>query len=642
MAKKLKWIVPVIAVVAVVLVALVAKLIFFAPKKGSLHLECQKTIELEIDGNSYGTGSIFDIPMQAGSYQFLGIISGQAAQKMTLEGTFSIEDDKITNVNCGVDPEIEFVSEPEGAQVSILADEAPVLGKTPIKATLPPGTYSFVFNLSGKAVEKGPFEIKFDDKKKIQVFFESQPKIQMDKKDKIVIDSTPEGLMIYDNGKLSGITPVSFDRFADLIVKDEGLTLKIPKTFAKQYVWLHSRGNIFMAVSSNPIEFSAHEWFANGGFFSSYIEDGFIKINLNQAHSIQTKLPKHDWTLGFGSHGSQLVWAGVKDSTLLIQAYGQLTGAPQEIKQKDQIIYLFAKQMQSPTGNSTRFFSLHADHLFEFDTVEMKALDLGKAFSGAILRRMGETSEFGVGLMKADGKCAGILSRRYHWLPEQPMNVGFCKSSQPPIMVFFSGSRIVGINTDSGSTEWETNLAEEPLQVVWNDNEQVWIAESLDSSRYYMIDQNDGQVIPLDKGSSMAQENPNPGFIIAGYHVSNDNFVQLSIKPGSELSAASNGKTVWTVQCDSVYSTKAFNPLTDVGKIYITKAGSFYSVNVSDGSISKIDAQPIEFYESGVVVCGSGVWSGKDQIFYGSCMATPLGNGLRISLTDGSACVILP
>ncbi|NTU60890.1 MAG: hypothetical protein HGA95_00950 [Caldiserica bacterium] len=642
MAKKLNWIVPVIAVVAVLFVILTIKLIAFGSKKGSLHLECQKTIELQIDGNSYGTGSVFDVKLSAGSYQYLGVISGQADQKMTLEGTFSIENDQTTNVNCGADPEIEFISEPEGAKVSILAYQAPELGKTPVKATLPPGTYSFVFNLSGKAIEKGPIEIKFDDKKKVQVFFDGQPKSQTDKGDSMVIDSTPEGLMIYDDGKLAGITPVSFDKFTRLVIKDDGQTLEIPKVFTKQFVWIHPEGNLFMAISSNPIEFSKHQWFAQGGFFSSFVEDGFIKINLNGAHPIQTKLPAHDWTVGYTSRGSQLVWAGVKGSSLLLEAFDQMTGRREEIKQRDQLIYLFAKQIQSPTGNMTRFFGLHGDHLFEFDIVDMKALDLGKAFPGAILRRMGETSDFGVGLMMADGKCAGILGRRYRWQPEQPMSVGFCKSAQPPIMAFFSGSKVLGINTDSGSVEWQTNLAEEPLQIVWNDNEQVWIAESLDSSRYYMISQNDGQVIPLDKGSTMAQENPKPGYIIAGYYTGNDGYIQLSIKPGSELSASSNGQVIWTVPCEAVYSTKAFNPLADIGKVYLTKAGSFYNIDLVSGNPTKIDAHPIEFYEAGAVVCDKGVWSGKDRIFYGSCNVAFAGNSLKISLSDGSSCVILP
>lgn len=642
MAKKLNWVVPVVTVVSAVAIALVIKLVLFSPKAGSLHMECQKTIELQIDGNSYGTGSVFDVSLPAGSYQYTGTITGQADQKMTLEGTFSIEDDKTTNINCGADPQIEFESDPKGAQVSILADQAPMLGKTPVKAILPPGTYTFVLNLSGKAVEKGPFEIKFDDKKKIQVFFDSQPKSQLDKNDSMVIDSTPEGLMIYDQGKLSGITPVSFDKFTKLTVKEDDQSLDIPKTFVKQFVWIHSIDKIFMAVSSNPIEYSTYQWFAKGGFFNAYVEDGFVKINLNGTNPIQAKLPKHDWIVGFTSRGSQLVWAGVKDSTLLLEAFDQMTGARQEIKQKDQLMYLFTKQIQSPTGNMTRFFSLHGEHLFEFDIKEMKALDLGKAFSGAVLRRMGETSDFGVGLMMADGKCAGILGRRYNWKPDQPMGVGFCKAAQPPIMAFYSGYKVLGINTDSGAVEWETNLAEEPLQIVWNDNEQVWIAESLDSSRYYMIGQNDGQAIPLDKGSTMAQENPNPGFIIAGYHVNNDNFVQLSIKPGNQISATSNGNVIWTVPCQTVYSTKAFNPLSDVGKVYVSKDGAFYSVDISTGKLTKIDATPIEFYESGAVVCDSGVWSGKDQIFYGSCNASAYGNSLRIGLSDGSVCVILP
>jgi hypothetical protein len=642
LAKKLKWLLPIIIVSVVSLLIVAAKFFIFKPDKGMLHLESKRTIELLIDGQSYGTGMDFELNLTPGSYEYQGIMTGLANQKMILKGIFSIDFGKTTSVVCGADPEIEFQSEPKGAKVTILADEAPVIGSTPVKVSLPPGTYTFLFNLSGKAVEKGPITLDFDDKKKVQVLFDNLQTKQSKPSDTLFIDSTPEGLMVYDKNKLVGITPVSFENKRNLSVKDNGFGLDIPIVFNKQFVWVHPSTNMYMAISESKIEFSNHLWFANGGFFSSYIENGFVRIEFDQGNTIQTKLPSFDWIVGFGTHGSQLAWVGVKGSSLLIETYDQLTGKRVEPNQKEQLLYMFTKTMQSPSGNTTRFFKSHGLKLYELDSSQMKAIELGDLVTGTVLRRMGETSDFGVGMFTANGKCTGVLSRRYKWYPQSPMNIGFVKSTQPPIMLFYSGTKLVGFNTDSGSIEWESNIEEEPLQIIWNENEQVWIAESLDSSRYYMINQNDGQVIPLDKGSTMAQENPNPGYCVAGYYVGNEKYIQLSIKPGLELTAISEGKVIWTVACQEVFSTKAFNPLTEVGKVYVFNGDKFCSLDLYSGQITQVDGQPLEFFESGAVLCNNGVWSGKNKVFYGSCSVSEYGNSLKISLQDGTACVILP
>lgn len=642
MAKKLKWIIPVLAVLSVVLVTVAIKLLLFTAPKGKLLLESSKPMELEVDGTGYGQGSTFDLEFAVGSYQYKGTIRGLANQTMSLSGTFTIEAGKTTKITCGADPEIEFVSEPKGAVVTIQADQAPALGSTPVKVTLPPGTYSFVFNLSGRAVEKGPITLNFDDKKKVQVFFDLPDKPKSSAIDRLVIDSSPEGLMVYDEGTLIGITPVSFEKNKPVVVKGDDLETLVPVIFERQFVWVHPSDTMYMAVSESRIEYSKRQWFVNGGFFKSYIENGFVRIDLDGGSTVQAKLPSHDWTVSFGIHGGQLVWIGVKGSQLLMEAYDQMTARRQDPKQKDQILHSFTKSIQSPTGNTTRFFTSHENRMYELEVSQMKVIDIGKKVVGTVLRRMGETSDFGVGLFAADGKCAGIISRRYQWYPDQPMNVGYVKSTQPPVMLFYLGTKLLGINTDSGAIEWESFTEEELLQVLWNENEQVWIAESMDSARYYMIGQNDGQVTPLDKGSSMAQENPNPGYLIAGYHVDNETYIHLSLRPGTELVAKNDSGVAWRIDCDAVFSTKAFNPLTDIGKIYVAKDGKFYSVDLSNAKLTPIQDQPIEFFEIGALLCNDGVWSGNKKIFYGSCTASEVGNSLRICLQDGTACVILP
>lgn len=642
MAKKLKWLIPVIAVLSVAFLAIGAKVLLFSPAKGSLHLECRKAIDLKIDGTGYGSGSTFDIDLVGGSYQYEGTIRGLANQNMTLAGTFTIEVGKTTNVVCGADPEVEFISEPKGARVTIQADQVPSLGSTPVKASLPPGTYTFVFNLSGRAIEKGPITLNFDDRKKIQALFDLPDKSKSKGIDRLRIDSSPEGLMVYDGKTLVGITPVSFDINKPMTVKGDGMDIQVPVVFDKQFVWIHPSNTMYMAISESKIEYSNRQWFVNGGFFKAYIENGFVRIDLEGGSTVQTKLPSHDWTIGFGIHGSQLVWVGAKGSQLLIEAFDQMTAKREDPKQKDQILYSFVKHIQSPSGNSIRFFVSQDTSMFELDISQMEAIDIGKNITGTIIRRMGETSDFGIGLFAADGKCAGIIGRRYQWYPEQPMNVGFVRSTQPPVMLFYSGTKLIGINTDSGAVEWESYIEENPLQVIWNENEHVWIAESMDSSRYYMIGQNDGQITPLDKGSSMAQENPNPGYYIAGYHTDTDRYMHLSVKPGQELVAKNDGGEIWKISCEAVFSTKAFNPLTDVGDIYIIKQGKLYNVNLADAHLTHIDAQPLEFFEIGALLCNDGVWSGNKKVFYGSCSANEAGNALKICLQDGSACVILP
>lgn len=643
MAAKLKWVVPVGAIVISVALVFALWVVLFAPDKGTLKLTCQKTIELKIDDKSYGTDSNFEIKLGVGSHEYVGLFRGQADQVMKITGTFTIIKDSETNVSCGADPVVEINSDPQGADVSIVADNAPTLGRTPVRASLPPGTYTFVINLGGQARQEGPVEINFDQTKKIDVFFGKAPKKGSSDNDALAITSIPEGVKIYDASSLVGVAPVSFPSTKGYFVEYQGSKVSIPNVFDRQNVWIHPGSELFMAISAGKISSSSSTWFANGGFFNSFVENGFLKINLTGGQPIQVKLPDHDRIIALDLNGSTIRFAGVKGSKLVMAGFDPMTGKQSEIDHKADFAIAFSKSLQSQDGTTTRFFVIDSGKLYELDLEGMNFVELGKCSDDMLLQRMGETSDFGVGLFSADGLCHGIVGTRYQWYPQSPVLPGIVQKAQPALMCFSSGENIFGFNTGSGSVEWQSTMAEEALQLNWNETEQVWTAESMDSKRYYQIDPNDGQIIPLDSNNSIAQKNPFPGYRILSYANVGDNLIQLFYKPGQSLMAASNATQLWAIDCSQVFSTKAFNPNLDVGTVCAQIGGLYYIVDLKTGQkIAQLDDKPEIFLENGAIKTSSSVWSGTKKIFYGSSKVYQLGNSLKVVLNDGSSCVMLP
>lgn len=643
MATKLKWVVPVIVVVLVAAALVVAGIVMLAPDKGILSLECKKAIDLEIDGTSYGNGTEFSIPLTIGSHEYKGLMHGVADSKMELKGTFSISKGEVTKVICGTEPVVSFTSNPKGAQVSVASDISQPLGKTPVDVHLPPGVYTFILNLDGQAKKYGPIDLAFDEKKKVEVFFGKTPKTGSIQGDSVNITSIPEGIQIYRGDELVGITPVSFADAKNLTAKVGGDMVSIPLIFKRQNVWLHPGAKLSMIVTASNIESSAHEWFANGGYFNSYIQDGFLKVTDNSGHTIQAKLPPHDTILDLTLYGGTLVFSGMKKDALIIAGYEAQTLKQMEVKDSRMFVAEFARQIQSQDGSTTRYFSIVDNTLCEFDTENMKVFKLGKVQQGLHFRRMGETSDFGVGLFNADGTCVGVYGRRYAWNLDGSWQVGGVKNVQPAIICFFKGTDIVGFNTGSGEAEWQTKIAEEPLSISWNENEQVWIAESLNSENHYLIDPNSGTSTPLDKNNTFVQPNPNPGFRGLGFISTQDKMCQIFYNPSGILKCFVDGVELWSLNCEQLYSTKAFNPLLDLGQIIIKKTNGCYVVDPSSGSINLLsESQPLQFFENGAVMFPEGIWSGPNRIFEGSGTVSQRGNALRIVLNDEASCVILP
>lgn len=643
MAPKLKWVVPAIVVVLVMAALVVTAVIVLAPDKGTLSLECKKAIDLEIDGTSYGNGTEFTIPLTTGSHEYKGLMQGVADSRMELKGTFTIEEGTVTKVTCGTEPILSFTSNPQGAQVSVASDISQPLGKTPVDVHLPPGTYTFILNLDGQAKKYGPIELAFDEKKKVEVFFGKTPKTGSTQGDSLNITSIPDGIQIYRSEELVGITPVSFADARNLTAKVGGDMVSIPLIYKRQNVWLHPGASLSMVVTASNIESSAHEWFANGGYFNAFIQDGFLKVNDNSGHTIQAKLPPHDTICDLSLYGGTLVFAGINKDSLMLAGFDVQSLKPVEIKDRQMFVSAFTRSIQSQDGSTTRYFSVVEGNLCEFDTENMKVLKLGKAQQGLHFRRMGETGDFGVGLINADGTCVGVFGRRYSWSLDGSWHVGDTSREQPAIMCFFKGSDVVGFNTGSGQAEWQAKLPWEPLSISWNSNEQVWIAESLDSETHLLIDPNSGSTTPLDNNNTFVQPNPNPGFRGMGFVSTQDRMCQIFFNPAGIIKCFADGAELWSLNCEQVYSTKAFNPQLDLGQIIIRKTNGYYIVDVSNGNIKQIsDTDPLQFFENGAVSFADGVYSGSERIFQGNGKIFQRGNALRIVLNDGSSCVILP
>jgi hypothetical protein len=642
-AKKLNWIVPIGSIAATLAVIFVLWVVLFAPQKGTLELHCQRNIQLFVDGQDYGQGNDFQMQLPVGNHEYTGIVKGQGDWNMKISGTFNIEKGKTTPVICGEDPEIEFTSDPSGAKVTIQADNNPEIGVTPVTSKLPPGTYTFVFILNGKVRLEGPVKIDFDDIKKVDAYFGKQPKKGADSNDKMVITSLPEGLKIYKDKILEGITPVSFESTAGYLAGLEDKYLPIPAIYPKQFVWLRHNGGLNMAISRANIEYSEHTWFTNGGFFKSHIENGFLKIIHTEDQPIQIKLPRHEKILCLDLHGNTIRFAGADGQKLIMLGFDAISGKQTEILNRDDFASGFTKQLQSQDGSVSKFFVVYAGKLCEVDVMNMKLIELGNCPSGVILRRFGETTDFCIGILSADGYCHGIISQRFTWIPDKPMKLSSIAGSQPAILCFHSDESLLGFNTGSGLVEWESELPEPPLQVTWNENESTWIAQSIDSKRYYMIDPTKGTVIPLEKGNTIAQENPYPGYAALGYFTSDGMTNNLFYSPVEGLMVPMEGKPAWKIPCSRVYSTTAFNPLRDVGQIYIEKEGKLFGVNLTTGVLSSpIEGPFLGFFENGVAICPNGIWYGGNQVYFGQSQVSISRNSLKVVLNDGSSCVILP
>jgi hypothetical protein len=140
--------------------------------------------------------------LTAGTYSYRIELEGY----VPAEGSFTLLPGETKNINVTLtpvqqNPTVNFNSTPDGAQVFL---DGVYVGNTPVGLETTAGYHEYQMYLSGYPMKSGNFTVEMGETKEINVVF--VPQIN---KGWITVTSEPTGAMVFINGELKGVTPLS-------------------------------------------------------------------------------------------------------------------------------------------------------------------------------------------------------------------------------------------------------------------------------------------------------------------------------------------------------------------------------------------------------------------------------------------------
>jgi len=140
--------------------------------------------------------------LNAGTYSYKIVLDGY----LPAEGSFTLLPGETKNINVMLtpipqNPTVEFTSSPSGAQVFL---DGVYIGNTPVQVETSSGYHEYKMLLAGYNMKEGSFNIAEGESKSINVVL-----IPVSSEGWLTITSEPDGAMVFINGELKGVTPLS-------------------------------------------------------------------------------------------------------------------------------------------------------------------------------------------------------------------------------------------------------------------------------------------------------------------------------------------------------------------------------------------------------------------------------------------------
>ncbi len=618
-------------------------LFMWLANRGTLVLKAGNPITLAIDGESFGEGINFEVKLAEGSHTLTATIVDFGEKKLQIDKSFKITKGKVTTLEVAKNPQVLLDSEPKGAEVFVKIEEERLLGKTPFKVEMPPGSYSFVFRFSGSQLEKGPIELTYDEEKIVDAFFGNPPKSGINENDSLIIDSTPQGLRVYDNGDLVGVTPVSFPEVKPFQVVSGDFSAQVPIVHKKQYVLANlTKAGLNLAVSKEPISSSTGPLVTKAGFFTAEVLSGKIRVDRIQADSIFIELPPYDTPLWLDSGVTTITFAALFEQNFVLATYDAISGAQLQNPSTVMSISEHTYMLQSEDGTTNRHFFVALGNLFEFSLDDMKCQNLGSVSPDFNLRRIGARTDFAVGVFSSNGKCIGLRAARYNFDFETPVFAGFVQNSHPDIFMFFLDRTAYGFNVGTGEIVWQLDLKRRIFSAAYKTDNDTWYVDLGDGENVTPIDAGTGEVKP----EVPRKETSLPGLEKGGMYLGaiQQGSVSLVRNPDDFIMAIDPaGEPIWSLQAYDVLCPTAFNPNYEISSLYAVFPEGIAKVDLKTGKPAEDFMPPfISFPTRDTILCQDGLYRDGKKIVSGQMTASTHGNQLLINWTDGGSCLIMP